>query len=78
MKIQFLIDYEFEMVTGMEEDGETPITEYFEFKKGEEVEVEGIDHNKQWNTANIYFSDGRSVYGVPTMVFEVSDIDITE
>jgi hypothetical protein len=75
MKVKFLISIELECVVGMEEDGETPITEIVVFSRGQEEEVEGVETNSQWNTANIYFSNGKSVYGVPMMIFEIIDLD---
>lgn len=76
MKVKFLLSIELELVIGMEDDGETPITNMSLYEGGKEYEVKIIDTIKAFNTSNIYFTDGTSVYGVPNYAFEViMDVD---
>lgn len=71
MKVKFLVSIELEIVIGMEDDGETPITAMKVYEGGKEYDVEMVDSIRAFRTGNIYFKDGTSVYGVPDYAFEV-------
>ena len=71
MKIRWLESGNWEVVTGVDGTTGEPTIGRILVKAGDEVEVQIVQNNHDFNTSTIVYEDGTVLYGVPQHTFQV-------
>lgn len=72
MKIRWLENHIWEVILDVNPNGE-PLIGNLDMRRGEVVEPDSVQINKEHFTATIGLKDGRIMFGVPLHIFEWLD-----